>query len=259
MVMWIQSEPPAVIAAIVFGLSYLVALTILGGCCVVSQWRAAAHLRATTPVMLTPLSVIAGLLIAFLAARVWGNLDRAASSIGEEASSIRQAVLFTEACPPETRARVRDDIGKYLRFIETDDWPAMAAGRATLRRSPPGLTEAMLTVLAFTPASPGEQLAQQRATQELETALIARRHRILVSQAVLSSIQWGVIILLAVLILLTIGMVHIHQPATAAVNLFVFSTAVAACLVLLLAYDRPFAAGGFTLSPTAFREVGISH
>lgn len=259
MVVWIESQPAGLIAALVFGSSYLVALAILGVCCVISQWRAAAHLRATTPVMLTPLSVIAGLLIAFLAARVWGNLDRAASSVGEEASSIRQAILFSEALPPETRARVRDNIGQYLRFLETDDWPAMAAGRATLRRSPPGLTEAMLTVLAFTPASAGEQLAQQRAARDLESALVARRHRILVSQAVLSSIQWGVVILLAVLILVTIGMVHIHQPATAAVNLFIFSTAVAACLVLLLAYDRPFAAGGFTLSPAAFREVGVSH
>ena len=36
-----------------------------------------------------------------------------------------------------------------------------------------------------------------------------------------------------------------------------FSTGVAICLLLLLAYDRPFAAGGVTLTPTAFREINF--
>ena len=41
-----------------------------------------------------------------------------------------------------------------------------------------------------------------------------------------------------------------------ALTLFIFSTAVAVCLILLLlVYDRPFAAGGVTIAPTAFREI----
>jgi hypothetical protein len=49
--------------------------------------------------------------------------------------------------------------------------------------------------------------------------------------------------------------VHVDRLATAAVNLFVFSTAVAACLVLLMVNDRPFAAGGITVQPIALREI----
>jgi hypothetical protein len=41
------------------------------------------------------------------------------------------------------------------------------------------------------------------------------------------------------------------EPAT----LVIFSTGVAICL--LLAYDRPFAAGGVTPTPTAFREINF--
>jgi hypothetical protein len=55
--------------------------------------------------------------------------------------------------------------------------------------------------------------------------------------------------------LLTIAMVHIDRPATVAVNLLVLSTAVAACLVLLMVDDRPFAAGGITVQPVARREL----
>ena len=52
--------------------------------------------------------------------------------------------------------------------------------------------------------------------------------------------------------LLTIAMVHIDRPATVAVNLLVLSTAVAACHVLLMVNDRPFAASGITVQPMRF-------
>jgi len=64
-------------------------------------------------------------------------------------------------------------------------------------------------------------------------------------------------VLLAVLILITIALVHIGKPAASALALFIFSTAMAACLVLLLAYDRPFAAGGISLTPAAYREINV--
>jgi hypothetical protein len=34
-------------------------------------------------------------------------------------------------------------------------------------------------------------------------------------------------------------------------------TAVAACLVLLMVNDRPFATGGITIEPAALREISI--
>jgi hypothetical protein len=57
------------------------------------------------------------------------------------------------------------------------------------------------------------------------------------------------------LILVTIVMIHIDNRPAMAATLFIFSTAVAVCLVLLMVYDRPFAVGGVTLAPTTFREI----
>jgi hypothetical protein len=72
---------------------------------------------------------------------------------------------------------------------------------------------------------------------------------------VIAPIQWIVIFTLAALVLLTIAMVHIDRPVTIAVNLFIFSSAVAACLALLMVNDRPFAAGGNTVEPAVLREI----
>jgi len=133
----------------------------------------------------------------------------------------------------------------------------MAQGRANLRRIPPGLTDAMTALLSFVPAGAGQQVAQERAVIAVEQALDARRHRIVLSQATIAPIQWLVIFLLDVLILLTIAFVHLKRRATALVNLVVFSTAVASCLVLLMVHDRPFATGGVTIEPDALRDVGL--
>jgi hypothetical protein len=70
--------------------------------------------------------------------------------------------------------------------------------------------------------------------------------------------QIVLVILVATLILITTALIHIGKPASMATTTFIFSTAVAARLVLLMDNDRPFAAGGITITPAAFREIVLN-
>jgi hypothetical protein len=45
------------------------------------------------------------------------------------------------------------------------------------------------------------------------------------------------------------AVVHMDRSLAMAVNLFILSTALAVCLVLLLVNDRPFSAGGSEIRP----------
>ena len=162
---------------------------------------------------------------------------------------IREAVLLSESLPADLDAAIRNDIKEYLRFIDQDDWPAMLKGRASLEHPPPGLPGAITRLLSYEPQHAGQTVAQQDIAHAIEHALQARRIRILLSEAAISPPQWIAIILLDALILLTIAMLHVGRHATTAVNLFIFSTAVAACLVILMINDRPFASGGIVLQP----------
>jgi Protein of unknown function (DUF4239) len=258
MVLWIESQPTPLIALLVFAFGYLLAAVIFLAVAAFSRCRVAVDLKGLTPVVLTPLAVIVGLLIAFLASRVWSNFDRATASLADEASAIREAILLTETLPVDTRTAVAAAIKTYVDFVETDDWPAMARGEASLRRIPPGLRDAMTALLSFNPAAAGQRIAQERAVGAIEQALEARRHRIVLSQTIISPTQWQVIVLLSALGLLTIAIVHVEHRVTAAVGMAIFSTAIAACLVLLMVHDRPFAAGGITLQPNSLREVGAA-
>jgi Protein of unknown function (DUF4239) len=256
MIVWIESQQTAVIALLVFGICYALAGIVLLGAVVVSQRPIAAALKATTPVMLTPLGLITGLVIAFLASRVWSNVDHANTYVAQEASAIRQTVLLADQLPEDGRNAVRSAIKRYLEFIETEDWPAMAEGRANLRQPPPGLTDALTALIAIVPVQPGQHVAQERAAVSIEQALEARRNRILISKSVISPLQWIVILVLYLLVLVTIAMVHIDRSVTAGLNLILLATGIAACLVLLMVNDRPFNAGGITIQPDVLREVG---
>ncbi|HEY7298988.1 MAG TPA: DUF4239 domain-containing protein [Xanthobacteraceae bacterium] len=258
MINWIESESTRLITVIVFALCYAVAAAVFAGAVALSRRPVADQLKAISPATLTPLAVVLGLLIAFLAARVWENVSHANDYIGQEASALSKVMLLANALPPDVRTKVREAVAQHVDFVVTQDWPAMAAVRASQRVEPVGLTNAIAALFSFTPTQPGQTLAQRLTVEAVDQAFEARRNRIRLSQAEIASIQWAVITLLAVLILVTTAMIHMGKPAAMATTLFIFSTAVAACLVLLMENDRPFAAGGITVTPAAFREIVLN-
>jgi hypothetical protein len=212
-------------------------------------------LKAVSPVTLTPLAVVLGLLIAFLASRVWENAGRASSYVGQEATALSEAALFANSLPAEVQSKVRTAVKQHVDFVLEHDWPDMANMKINPSVKSIGLMNAITALLSFAPSQPNQQFAQRRAIAAIETAFEARRNRVRLSQAEISPVQWAVIFILTTLILATIAQIHIGHPAAMATALFVFATAAAACLILLMVHDRPFAAGGITISPAPFHEI----
>jgi hypothetical protein len=258
LLLWIESQSPAIIALITFGLSYASAAVIFTFSRAIASHRFAVALKATTPVMLTPLAVLLALVIAFAASRIWGNYDRSYAVVREEAREIQAALTLGEKLPPKISTEMRSAIQHYLKFATDEDWPAMMHGRAKMLVNVPGLTDAISTVLSFAPTDASQQITQQRTLVALEQAIDARRHRILLSEAPVVPMQWIVIIVLAVLLLLIVAMVHIEQPLAKALSLFILSTAIAVCIVLLLVNDRPFSEGGFEIRPDVLRQIQLN-
>jgi hypothetical protein len=57
-------------------------------------------------------------------------------------------------------------------------------------RASPGACRGAQTVVALTPANPGQQIVQNRISAQLEAALEARRERILISRSQVSSLKF---------------------------------------------------------------------
>src|SRR6266478_6245928 len=65
-----------------------------------------------------------GLLIAFIAARVWANVAKAKEHVEQEATALSEVILLSGALPFEIRTSLREVVRNHIAFIEEKDWPA---------------------------------------------------------------------------------------------------------------------------------------
>ena len=130
----------------------------------------------------------------------------------------------------------------------------MAHQTATLSIIPSHLADALQYTLALTPSSEGQRVAQREMTIALESALDARRQRILISQAQVGFVKWLCLFVQEVCALFAIALVHSDNRLTAIIMLIVFATGAATCVLLILSYDWPFI-GQLAISPTPLLQV----
>jgi len=250
---WIHGLSLGWMAILIFGGTFLSAAVILLVVHSLAVGDRARAFKAVSPGLLPPLGIMFGLLVAFLAAQAWGDQDRAQTEVNREASALRAVVILSEIFPGEA-AHLRGLIRQHIHEAQTDEWPAMASHRATITIVPASLAQAMKTTLALPVQGEGQAAAQRSIVASLENALDARRQRILISQSGVNPVKWMSLILQAICMLTAIAMVHVDNLTTAAIAMGLFSAAIAVCIVLITAHDRPFV-GRNAVQPTVLLQV----
>jgi hypothetical protein len=244
----------AAMVVVIFALTYLVTGLIYKVIMRLAVGERARAFKGVSPGMLPPLGIIFGLLVAFIAAQVWGDLDRANVAVNREASALRAVVLLATSFPGETEARLDDLVRRHIQEAATQEWPMMARQRATLTIIPQALADALRLTLSLTPSSPGQMAAQREIATALASALDARRQRIIVSHSSVNWVKWTCLLLQAICTLIAIGMVHCDNRTTAAIAMGLFATGVALSVVLIAAHNRPFS-GRLSIGPDLLLQV----
>src|SRR5262249_36012325 len=99
--------------------------------------------KAMSPVLLTPLAVVFGLIVGFLCAQVWQDGERANAAWIREAGALRGATLFPQGSPGPAQARINDLVRRHIRDAVDKEWPAMARQTSAL----PPMSEADIEVI----------------------------------------------------------------------------------------------------------------
>lgn len=204
--------------------------------------------------MLSPLCTLFAFFVVFTAAQVWTDNSRATAAVDREASALRAVRILSAAFPEESRGRLDALIHSHIEEAATKEWPMMARQTATLDIAPRQLAEALQLALALTPGSPGQGIAQREMVVALESALDARRQRILISQTSVGLVKWACLVIQAICVLIAIALTHVDKRFAAIIAMGLFATGAAACLLLIGAYDRPFT-GGFAVRPDPLLHV----
>jgi hypothetical protein len=237
---WLHNLPVIWMAFVVFGLTYVFTAllqAVVGMLAVGERLRA---FKAVSPGMLPPLGIIFGLFVAFTAAQVWSDNERASAAVNREATALKSVLVLAATFPGEPEAHLRSLVRRHIEETTNQEWPMMARHSASLSVSPAPLTEALQQTLALSPNNPGQQIAQREIATSLGNALEARRQRILVSRSHVNLAKWACLILQAACALLAIAVVHSDNRLASAISLGLFATGIAASVLLILAHDEPF-------------------
>jgi hypothetical protein len=250
---WLHNLPVPWMALAIFGFTYFLAVAIYTLVAALSG-RLAKSYRVVSVGMLPSLGIIFGLFVAFTAAQVWGDNDRATASISREASALRSILVFAASFPGESETALDNLIKDYVRQTASVEWPMMAHKQAVLNTTPRPLADALKLVLSLPTSGPGQQTAQREITTAIETALDARRQRIIVSVAEVNFVKWVCLYLQAASVLLAIAMVHAEDRGASAISLGLFATGIAASVLLIAAHDRPFI-GQLAVTPDPLLQI----
>jgi hypothetical protein len=227
-------------ALVVFGVTYLFAVLVHTLVGVLATGERVRAFKAVSAGMLSPLGVLFGLFVAFTAAQVWGDNDRANAAVNREASALKAVLVLAASFPGESETRLRNLVRRYIEETATKEWPMMVRHTATLTVTPASIAEALQQTLALSPNNPGQQIAQREIATSLENTLEARRQRILASGSRVNLTKWVCLILQAACALLAISIVHSDNRLASTISLGIFATGVATSILLILAHDEPF-------------------
>lgn len=88
----------------------------------------------------------------------------------------------------------------------------------------------------------------------LQSALEARRQRIILSHSSINWVKWTVLLVQAALTLVTIGMIHSDNRRTNRIIMGIFATSVGIAVVLIASHTRPFT-GELSVRPAVLLQV----
>lgn len=185
-----------------------------------------------------------GLLISFNAVWLWDRNERVQGAVIEEAAALSSLVEEAEDLPVDQRDLVVERTRLYLHHLVGVEWPTLVRSMTDPTRPPQ-----LLALRSAVRATGVEELKDL-----WKVADDARGVRVRDGLRFMTPPRWGVVIVLATLLLISIGALHGDSPRGRVLALALVTLAISACFSVIAVQARPFV-GAFRIEPTALREV----
>ena len=182
-----------------------------------------------------------GLLISFNAVWLWDRGDRVRAAVIDEASALQTVLDESETLPG--RNELLDAVAAHARRTVEEEWPLLSRSAATTDRTPE------INRLRTLSSTAGESVHAA-----VVKALESRDVRIRDGQMIMPRSRWGIVILLGILTLISIGALHGDAPRGRALALTLVTLAISFCFLVLVVNARPFV-GDYAIKPEGLLQV----
>jgi hypothetical protein len=71
------------------------------------------------------MGIVFGLYLAFTAAQVWGDINRANAAVNREANALSAIVILAASFPGESEQRMRELLRRYIENTAAKEWPTI--------------------------------------------------------------------------------------------------------------------------------------
>lgn len=203
--------------------------------------------------MFAGVSVIYGVLLAFLVLVVWQTYQDTAVTVEQEANALTDIFRIGQELPEPYGSQVQNDAIEYANRVISDEWAVMALGRQSANVDE--TIEKFWTLHRMMDADPAKpEIHPQELFDTLEILGNTRRIRLLDSRSDLPPLMWALLIGGAGL---TIGFTFFFRAPTTVAHLAMaalFGGLLAFVLILIVELDSPFN-GSIRIEPHAFQQA----
>lgn len=206
--------------------------------------------------LISAVAALFALMLAFSAAGIWADTDRARSVVEREASSLETVLALAHGLPQELEETVREGVGRYVNEVVRIDWPAMAQG---IDVNDPrydvidGILVQLIEQISTSHKEAGANIAADLIIGQIVEARSARLVRISLAGSGVSKAQWVSMLTLAVIVLVVIAICHNDRPRERLLSCLLYVLAASAAFFIILAHDHPF------LGSTSVGPASMSH
>jgi hypothetical protein len=194
--------------------------------------------------------VFYGILMGLLAVAAYQNQAEVEQAISSEATSLGALFRSVSAYPEDVRRPIQETIRTYTQFVIEDEWPAMRQGQF-IRSGMPLINRLQEQLSAYEPATWGQYVLHQEATQQFYRFYELRAVRLYSATTGIPGIMWYVVLLGA---LVTIFLVWLFEMSLIAQFFLggLMSFFIGTMISLILVLDRPLR-GDFGIGPRVFQ------
>lgn len=194
--------------------------------------------------------VLYALLLGFVVLASWEHVTAAETDVQVEAADLTALYKTTVGLPTGIRQQAQTELRRYTSLVITNGWPALAHGKASPQVD--ASLDRLYQIYARAHNAGVPSALDTESLQLLNEVSSARAERLAGAHGFLTAVLWGVVLFGGVLTLSFALLFYLENAGIQIAMVGILAALVSSMVFLLIVLDHPYA-GGYSISPEAFR------
>ncbi|WP_256079630.1 DUF4239 domain-containing protein [Massilia sp. YIM B04103] len=252
MIHFLYNIPSSCMALIVVGLTILAAFLGYAATRRLHLIEVDAEQRAMALTMVSIITTINSLLVAFAAVSVWGAYNDAGQTVSSEAISASELAYDMAAFGSPSATAAGQELHAYLEQVVHKEWPRMQQELISDPGTNAQFNKLFAKVLQIEPVSLRQTTLLREIHQRINEMVKFRQQRLLTLEVAMPTTLWAVMLVVSAL---SFVLLYVMPPTPFYVALLCsWAVTLGMAFFFILAVDRPFA-GEFSVSADAYQHV----